>query len=75
MGEGEGGLFQENSIETCILSRVKQITSPGWMHDKRSDLVHWENLEGVGGEGGGRGDQDGEHTHTHKKYIYRFIYF
>ena len=22
----------ENSIETCILSRVKQITSPGWMH-------------------------------------------
>ena len=25
--------FQENSIETCILSRVKQITSPGWMHE------------------------------------------
>ena len=23
----------ENSIETCILSRVKQITSPGWMHE------------------------------------------
>ena len=21
------------SIETCILSRVKQITSPGWMHE------------------------------------------
>ena len=33
MGEGEGGMFQENSIETCILSRVKQITSPGWMHE------------------------------------------
>ena len=32
VGEGEGGMFQENSIETCILSRVKQITSPGWMH-------------------------------------------
>ena len=32
VGEGEGGIFQENSIETCILSRVKQITSPGWMH-------------------------------------------
>ena len=32
MGEGEGGMFQENSIETCILSRVKQITSPGWMN-------------------------------------------
>ena len=32
MGEGEGERFQENRIETCILSRVKQITSPGWMH-------------------------------------------
>ena len=29
VGEGEGGMFQENSIKTCILSRVKQITSPG----------------------------------------------
>ena len=61
MGEGEGGMFQENSIETCILSRVKQITSPGWMHKKRSDLLHREDLEGAGGEGGGRGDRDGEH--------------
>ena len=33
MGEGEGGMFRENSIETCILSRVQQITSPGWMHE------------------------------------------
>ena len=33
MGEGEGGMFQENSIETCILSRVKWISSPGWMHE------------------------------------------
>ena len=33
VGEGEGGMFRENSIETCILSMVKQITSPGWMHE------------------------------------------
>ena len=33
VGEGDGGMFQENSIKTCILSRVKQITSPGWMHE------------------------------------------
>ena len=33
MAEGEGEMFQENSIETCILSRVKEITSPGWMHE------------------------------------------
>ena len=32
VGEGEDGIFQENSIETCILSIVKQITSPGWVH-------------------------------------------
>ena len=28
---------------------------------KRLDLVHWENLGGAGGEGGGRGARDGEH--------------
>ena len=33
VGEGEGGMFREDSIETCILSMVKQITSPGWMHE------------------------------------------
>ena len=33
VGEGEGGMFQENSIETCILSRVKQFARPGWMHE------------------------------------------
>ena len=33
VGEGKGGMVQENSIETCILSRVKQIASPGWMHE------------------------------------------
>ena len=33
VGEGEGGMVQENSTETCVLSRVKQFTSPGWMND------------------------------------------
>ena len=33
VGEGKGGMFWENSIETSILSRVKPITSPGWMHE------------------------------------------
>ena len=56
--EGEGGMFQENSIETCVLSRVKQITSPGWMHETSA----WGWFTGktqrnwvVGG------DQDGEY--------------
>ena len=33
VGEGEGGMFRENSIEACILPRVKQTTSPSWMHE------------------------------------------
>ena len=33
VGEGEGRMFRANSIETCISSMVKQITSPGWMHE------------------------------------------
>ena len=28
---------------------------------KCSQVLQWEILEGVGGEGGGRGDRDGEH--------------
>ena len=49
-----GGL--ENSIETYILSRVKQITSPGWMHETSArdwctgktqrDRVEWEGESG-----------------------------
>ena len=51
---------KENSIETCILSYVKQITSPGLMHETEcSGLVHWDDPEGWDGEGGGRGIQDG----------------
>ena len=60
LGVGECGIFRDNSIETSILSRVKQITSPGWMH-VCSGLVHWEDPEGWDGEGGGRGYWDGEH--------------
>ena len=33
VGEGEGGMFWENITESSILSRVKQITSPGWMNE------------------------------------------
>ena len=33
LGEGEGGMTWENGIETCIISYVKRIASPGSMHD------------------------------------------
>ena len=56
MGEGEGGMIWENGIETCILSYVKRIASPGEMQDTGcSGLVHWDDPEGWDGEGGGRG--------------------
>ena len=47
VGEGEGGMVWENGIETCIISYVKQITSPGSMHETGcSGLVHWDDPEG-----------------------------
>ena len=54
VGEAEGGMFRENSTETSIQSRVKQITSPGWMHET-SAQGWYTDPEGSGGEGGGRG--------------------
>ena len=66
MGEGEGGMIGENSIEICILSYVEQIASPGLMHETGSSgLVHWDDPEGWDGEGSGRGVPDGEHMYTH----------
>ena len=65
VGEGQGVMIWENSIETCILSYVKQIASPGSMHEAGcSGLVHWDDPEGWDVEGGGRGVQDGEHMYT-----------
>ena len=49
-------MIWENGIETCIISYVKQIASPGSMQDTGcSGLVHWDDPEGWYGEGDGRG--------------------
>ena len=41
VGEGEGGMIWENGIETCIISYMQQIASPGSMHDTGClGLVH-----------------------------------
>ena len=65
VGEGEGGMIWENDIETCIISYMKWIASPGSMHDTGClGLVHWDDPEGWYREGGGRGVQDGEHVYT-----------
>ena len=65
MGEGEGGMIWENGIETCILSYVKGIASPGSMHGTGClGLVHWDDPEGWDGEGCRREVQDGGHMYT-----------
>ena len=65
MREGEGGMIWENGTETCILSYVKRIASPGLMQDTVcSGLVHWDDPEEWDGEGGGRGGS-GWGTHVH----------
>ena len=44
---GEGGVIWENGIETCIISYMKRIASPGSMHDTGClGLVHWDYPEG-----------------------------
>ena len=48
-----------------MLPYVKQIASPGSMHETGcSGLVHWDDPEGWAGEGGGTGVQDGGHMYT-----------
>ena len=65
MGEGEGGVIWENGIETCIISCMKLVASPGSMQNTGClGLVHWDDPEGCYGEGGGSRVQDGEHVYT-----------
>ena len=68
--EGKGGMIWGNSIEACILSYVKQIASPGSMHETGcSGLVHWDDPKGWDGKRGGGGVQDGEHMYTHRWFM------
>ena len=70
MGEGEGGMIWENGTETCKLSYVKQITSPGSMHDTGCPgLVHWNGPEGWDWEGG-----SGWGTHVHPWWIHANVW-
>ena len=70
VGEGEGGMIWENGIETCVISYVKRIASPGLMQDTGSlGLVHWDDPEGWYGDGSGKGVQDGGCVYTHGRFI------
>ena len=73
VGEGEGAMIWENGIETCKISCMKRVASPGLMHDTGClGLVHWDDPEGWNGEGGGRRVQDGEHMYTCGRFILIF---
>ena len=62
---GKKIVIWENGIEICIISCMKRVASPGWMHDTGClGLVHWDDPEGWYREGGGRRVQDGEHMYT-----------
>ena len=57
-------------IETCIISYMKRVASPGSVQDTGClGLVHWDDPEGWYGEGGGRTVQDGEHMFTCGRFI------
>ena len=63
VGEGEGGMIWENDIETCIISCMKRVASPGSMNNRGClGLVHFDDPEGW--YGGERRDQDGERMYT-----------
>ena len=51
----KGRMFWENSIETSVLSRVKQITSPGWIHETGAQgwCTGKTQRNGMGREAGG----------------------
>ena len=56
VGKGEGGKIWENGIETCVISCMKRVASPGLTHNTGClGLVHWDDPEGWYGEGEGVG--------------------
>ena len=49
---------------------MKQITSPGLMHDTGClGMVQWDDPVGRYGEGGGRGVQEREHVYTCGRFV------
>ena len=64
VGEGEGRMIWENSIETCILSYVKQIASPVLMQGAQGWCTGMTLRDRMGREVEG-GVQDEENMYTH----------
>ena len=66
VGEGEGGVIGENSIETYTIQYAIQIASSNLLYDAGNPkLTLCDNIEGWDGEGGGREVQEGEDICIH----------
>ena len=66
LGEGEGGMIWDNSIETCVLPHEKLIVSSGSMHETgHSGPVGRDDPEELDREGSGSGIQNVGHMYTH----------
>ena len=64
VGEGEGGMIQENSIETYTLPYVKYVASGSLMYDSGNPKpVLCDNLKG------GRGREAGEGYKRERIYV------
>ena len=60
-------------FETCVISCMKRVASPGSMHDTGClGLVHWDDPGGWCGEGGGRRVRNGEHMYTCGGFVLMF---
>ena len=60
-------------FETCVISCMKRVASPGSMHDTGClGLVHWDDPGGWCGEGGRRRVRDGEHMYTCGGFVLMF---
>ena len=53
MGEGQGGMIWGNGIETCIVSYMKRIASPGSIQDALGWCTGMTRRDGMGREVGG----------------------
>ena len=75
VGEGEGGKIWKNGIETCKISCMKRVASPGSMHDTGClGLVPWDDPEGRMVWGGRREEGSGWGTHVYLLRIHFAIW-
>ena len=44
VGEREGGKIWENGIETCIISCMKRVASPGSMHNTGINILKYVSI-------------------------------